>query len=237
MKRKTLTLCLCLLAIFSLVGIGFAAWQIAKPATATPVDGTVVAYDATETNATIQMGWKEGKNQFIFGLPTDYSTPDSRSYKWFSLTDAANMQKDNHTVTLDIEVGSASALIDGSKIVVYLKPTDVTAFNEVFNDVIANKINDKDLDYDSDDDEVFDSILIAEYTKDQLTANASQSINITTGWGTAFGSDNPYTVFGSQAYDATNSNHTGCTANLDKLFNNLSNLGFQLVIKNTEPEA
>ena len=237
MKRKTLTLSLCLLAILSLVGIGFAAWQIAKPATADPVDGTVVAYDATETNATITMGWKDEKSQFIFGLPTDYSSPDNRSYKWFSLTDAASMEKDNHTITLEIEVGSASSLIDGSKIVVYLMPTDVSAFNIVFNDEIAKKINGKDLDYDSDDDGVNDSILIAEYTKADLTASASKSINITTGWGTAFGSGNPYTVFGSQPYDATNSNHADCTDNLDKLFDNLSNLGFQLVIKNTEPEA
>ena len=236
MKRKTLTLCLCLLAIFSLVGIGFAAWQIAKPATATPVDGTVVAYDATETNATIEMSWKDGKSQFIFGLPTDYSSPDNRSYKWFSLTDAANMQKDNHTVTLDIEVGSASSLIDGSKIVVYLKPNNVAAFNEVFNGAIAKKINEKDLDYDSDEDGVNDSILIKEYTKAELTASASQSIEITTDWGTAFDGGNPYTVFGSQAFDDTNPNHTDCSDNLDKLFNNLSNLGFQLVIKNTEPE-
>lgn len=238
MKRKTLTLSLCLLAILSLVGIGFAAWQITKPAEAAPVNGSVVAYDATETGASISMSWVGNKNQFVFGVPAgfDPTATDTRTYKWFSLTDGANMSQDNHSISLTYEVTSANALLEGSSIIVYLKPTDIAAFNSVFNGTIAQKINGLALNYDSDGDAVLDSILLSTKTKSELATNPTQTIEIKTGWGTAFGG-NPYTVFGEQEYSSANDNHVKCTANLDILYTNLEKLGFQLVLKNTEPNA
>lgn len=256
MKRKTLTLGLGLLAILSLVGIGFATWQITKPATAEPLNGTIEAYEAVEVGASVEMEWKDVDNntsdvdnQLIFGLPSDYDPEDTdtRTYKWFSFTEPEKMEKDQLQLTLNIAITDADELLEDTSIYVYLVPSNETIFKEVFNNEIAKKINGLDLNYDSNpnDTKEFDAILLEEFTKDELVAllkaardeneNAETitvTVNIASGWGSVFGNDNPYVTFGNEEYSATKSNHTNLVENLNKLSENMENLGFSLYIKN-----
>lgn len=256
MKRKTLTLGLGLLAILSLVGIGFATWQITKPATAEPLNGTIEAYEAVEVGASVEMEWKDldnntsdVDNQLIFGLPSPYDpdATDNRTYKWFSFTEPDKMEEDQLQLTLNIAITDADELLEDTSIYVYLVPSNETIFKEVFNDAIAKKINGLDLNYDSNpnDAKENDAILLEEFTKTELVAllNAERvknenadtitvTVNIASGWGSVFGGDNPYVTFGNEEYSATNSNHTNLVKNLNKLSENMENLGFSLYIKN-----
>lgn len=257
MKRKTLTLGLGLLAILSLVGIGFATWQITKPATAEPLNGTIEAYEAVEVGASVEMEWKDldgittdVDNQLIFGLPSTYvaGATDNRTYKWFSFTEPEKMEKDQLQLTLNIAITDADELLEDTSIYVYLVPSNETIFNEVFNNEIAKKINGLDLNYDSnpnDANKKNDAILLEEFTKTELVAllNAEKvknenadtitvTVNIASGWGSVFGNDNPYVTFGKEEYSAANSNHTNLVENLNKLSENMEKLGFSLYIKN-----
>lgn len=244
MKRKTLTLCLCLLAMLSLVGIGFAAWQITKPANSEPTNGSIEAYVAESVGASVSLSWKDldndaqtPDNQFIFGLPKNLPDVDNRNYKWFSYgTDADDVMKEEVlSLTLVITVTNPDELLDGSNLYVYLKPTDLATYNAIFDDEIAEKINGLGLNADTDNDQQNDSILLKTLSKTEV-ASGTYELVISTGFGSVFGNGNPYTVFGNEKYDEGNTNHTNVETNLNKL-SGLNGLGFSLVVTNEEPAA
>lgn len=226
MKRKTLTLSLCLLAILSLVGIGFAAWQITKPAEDSTLNGTVEAYVAETIQSSVSLSWKDQKSQFIFGLPEDLPAEDNRTYKWFSYNSTVGMKEDVLSLTLVIDVDT-SKVLDDAKFYVYLTPSDMGIYQEVFNDTIAKSLGGTLKDTDAVEGN--DKILLATLSKSDFT-NGQKEIILDTDWGTYFGG-NPYTVYGNQEYDATT--HEDVETNLDTLAK-IKELGFTLLVTSEE---
>lgn len=226
MKRKTLTLSLCLLAILSLVGIGFAAWQITKPAEDKTLNGTVEAYVAETIQSSVSLSWKDGKSQFIFGLPKGLPAEDNRTYKWFSYDSTAGMEEDVLTLTLVISVDT-SKVLDDAEFYVYLTPSDMALYQEVFNNTIAKSLGGTLKDTDAVEGN--DKILLATLSKSDFT-NGVKEITLATDWGPYFGG-NPYTVYGNQEYDATT--HKDVETNLDILAK-IEKLGFTLLVTSEE---
>ena len=57
MKRKTLTLVLCLLTVMSLVGVGFASWVIDADASA-PVEGNIIVDTVADKRLELAVAFK-----------------------------------------------------------------------------------------------------------------------------------------------------------------------------------
>lgn len=70
MKRKTLTLTLCLLACFAVISVGFAAWIITNDATK-EVTGNIQVNEVTDSRLSIEMVSGEGST-ITFGKPAGY---------------------------------------------------------------------------------------------------------------------------------------------------------------------
>ena len=72
MKRKSLTLMICLLAAFALASIGFASWIITNPNASTEEDGTITVDDVESEVFEIGAAWSTD-NKIKFGVPSGYS--------------------------------------------------------------------------------------------------------------------------------------------------------------------
>ena len=85
MKRKTLTLVLCLLATFALASIGFASWIISNPNDVNITEeGSFTVYEAVDSTAKVTHSFAGGKSKFIFGKPTQ-SEIDTVTTRWLTL--------------------------------------------------------------------------------------------------------------------------------------------------------
>lgn len=72
MKRKTLTLTLCLLACFAVIGVGFAAWIITSDAEET-VTGNIKVETVEDHRLKINIISTEADNVIRFGKPVGYA--------------------------------------------------------------------------------------------------------------------------------------------------------------------
>lgn len=72
MKRKTLTLTLCLLACFAVIGVGFAAWIITSDAEKT-VTGNIKVETVEDHRLKINIISTEADNVIRFGKPVGYA--------------------------------------------------------------------------------------------------------------------------------------------------------------------
>lgn len=74
MKRKSITLTICILAVLALASIGFASWIITNPSTSTQQDGTIEVDDVTSEVFKISATWDTPETGKInFGKPTNYT--------------------------------------------------------------------------------------------------------------------------------------------------------------------
>ena len=69
MKRKTLTLVLCLLTVMSLVGVGFASWVISAD-TSVEETGKIVVDTVTDNRLTLEVGTVANKD-IVFTTEAD----------------------------------------------------------------------------------------------------------------------------------------------------------------------
>ena len=120
MKRKTLTLVLCLLATFALASIGFASWIISNPDVS--VEGTTVGdftvYNAVDQSVGLSYSFDTNaldKTGFIFGKPADTSTVLN---PW--LTFSNDMKVEDLTVNMTLTVTSPSYLANDLKVYFYV---------------------------------------------------------------------------------------------------------------------
>ena len=77
MKRKSLTLTICILTILSLASIGFASWIIINPTPIEPTVGEIAVDDVTSEVFTIETAWDTTSNGKInYGKPVGYVDED-----------------------------------------------------------------------------------------------------------------------------------------------------------------
>lgn len=104
MKRKTLTMVLCLLTCLSLVGVGFASWVISSGDTE-KLTGNIQVDTVTDHRFTISTA--EITKDIIFDMKADDSIKDP----WLTNNDAT----ENLSVSFDITVSVKNALAENTK--------------------------------------------------------------------------------------------------------------------------
>ena len=82
MKRKTLTLAICFLALIAIVSVGFASWIITAPVKDQTQEGSITA-EAVENNSYAITLTETGTDKIHFGDPSD-ADPFKGKYGWLT---------------------------------------------------------------------------------------------------------------------------------------------------------
>ncbi len=224
MKRKTLTLVLCLLATFALASIGFASWIIANPDLTVngTQEGSFVVYDTTESSISVDVEFnknadEEEINQIIFGKPAGY-TEDQKHW----LTPGEDILEENLSVTINFTVTNIDNAKNGLEYMVLVSEADYQK--------LATAKENKLISFDASlFEKVQDSegAVLGYGVKKDLKATDSYTLTFT--WGSAFGGVNPLTHYNKGSYDAS------AKTNLDAL-QELSGIKFELTIQEKPAE-
>lgn len=186
MKRKTLSIMLCILTCLALIGVGFAAWIITKPDQG-EATGNVQAYGVTDERYELTVT-TTGAQNIIFG------------------TDSTGLA-DDATIWLK------SDGIDNQSLEAVFEFT-IKKGGTLTNDVLSNI--EIEIKVDDNHKEAYDAAILNEALIKELThkvekvegdnSDGKYKVTITTGWGTAFkaeGSEeavNPYVYYNNQTY-------------------------------------
>ena len=229
MKRKTLTLVLCLLATFALASIGFASWIITNPdISGSETTGNFTVYDTEtkEISASVivdkDVSDETKKGYFIFGKPSTYSPTSSQ---W--LTAGSDVKEEKLTVTLDITIGNANLLNGGSIDVVFYLDTN-TLPTAITNGYLTFKINNETVTFKTDImDGKYACKLTLKPTINSGSTDGTATVTLEFGWGAKFGYINPYNYYSDKAY----ASYSGeAKTNLVALEEAVTNLDFKVKI-------
>lgn len=92
MKRRSLTLTICILAVLALASIGFASWIITNPNAGTEAPGTIAVDDVTSEVFKIETKWDTTSGGKInFGKPKNY-TEQETDWLTNNATDEENLE-------------------------------------------------------------------------------------------------------------------------------------------------
>lgn len=192
MKRKSITLTICILAVLALASIGFASWIITNPNTQTQADGTIEVDDVTSKVFKIEYEWDTTSNgKIVFGKPSDYVDNDT---DW--LTNPAGATANliaELTLTFQVEENvDLSAVLTETPIVINFQTlkSGVVMEDSVAADFYSNlTLPEPVLTFKSG--ETFDGVINAS----DLDENNKCVIKIEFDWGTATGGENPYEYY------------------------------------------
>lgn len=118
MKKRTLTLTLCLLALVALFSVGFAAWIVTSPINDAKPDGSITVDTVSDERVTLSATITEA--EIVFGRESNEAIA-AYPYKWVVL-DSVSTENLTATVTLtitgfsylkDITLNLTTALKDG----------------------------------------------------------------------------------------------------------------------------
>lgn len=227
MKRKTLTLVLCLLATFALASVGFASWILTNPdVTVTgTTQGDFTVYDATDKSVSVDASFSA--NGFVFGAPV---TPKEGGSPWLTTN---GMDKDVLTVKVTLKVTNYDSLSDAG-LTIKIYPT----FNKVEDTSKLKSAIENEYIACSTSTGTFsdDSITIGESTKaayvltktisktDIQNGSGTVNFDLTFEWGTKLGGENPFNHYYALPYD------NSVAEKLNALYAALNGLKFNLLI-------
>ena len=178
MKRRTLTLMICLLSVLSLVSVGFASWIITANDTE-DVTGNIQIETVTDNRvfiveSTTGAGIK-ASNDIVFGAPETMSTPNA----WLT---ADGTKKEALTATITFKV------VDANDAVVAADDVTVTANIELvgksFNELVTA------------------GYIQAAPTVTPVRGGDVYTITVTLNWGSLWGNQNPYNYYNGHDVNA-----------------------------------
>lgn len=242
MKRKFSLTIVSLLAVIVLVGVGFAGWIIANPSAEDKADGSFTTYGVEDKSYTVKIEEKTSGQTIVFGKP---SSTTGVTNPW--LTAGSDVLDEVLTATFTITL---EGNIDSVPENLYLSmksftgdtasPTDDAKFADL---VTANYIVYPTVSYTTTDSESATNMALAGWTETvtiQKTAFAdgeggAKTLDVTVifGWGTAFGSKNPYLYFNQ---DKTIADKDTATTALTAL-NGLNGVKYSVTVSNTDPNV
>lgn len=167
MKRKTLTLTLCLLACFAVIGVGFAAWIITSN---DQKDFTGQIKVDTVTDARLSIEIETNTTEIKFGKPNDYTVKDT---DW--LIPGGDVVVENRTIEITFTVKKGGTIVpyanlSTEKISITSSPVSFVDTSKSFGEYIAQPT-------------------VGEVTD---AGNNKCKIVITFNYGSMFGGANPY---------------------------------------------
>lgn len=212
MKRKTLTLTLCLLACFAVISVGFAAWIITNDARE-EVTGNIQVDTVTDNTMEIELPTTIGN--IVFGGLAE----DNRRNKW--LTNSGD--KENLVVTFDVTVkkgGVAADVLPTVTLAIYNGETLVSADDatDAYNKAVTNNLI------------VNNGVTITKKGSDV----GVYTVTVTFAWGSAFGGVNPLTHY-DQDYTKVLKNQAKSDLELLQALN--TNYKFKVTLEAKAPTA
>lgn len=224
MKRKTLTLVLCLLATFALASVGFASWILTNPNAAVTgtTTGDFTVYNAVDKSVSVEVEFTN--ETFVFGSPVDQN---EFANPWLTMD---GLSTDVLSTTITLTVSNYESLSDaGLTVEIY----DVFADSKLKAAIDGEYIQCKSGSF-SDTEKTLtlpDESTVKAYTltktisKSEITAGSGTvSFNLTFDWGVTFGEENPYNYYNALDYDAS------ASTELNALYDSLNGLKFNLLI-------
>ena len=186
MKRRSLTVLLCLLAIISLASVGFASWVISAGDTE-ELEGNIQVETVSDQRLSILITQNLSATSFVFGKPTDFVNDNS---KWLKANDVPN---EVLSTKFSFKVSSS----DESKELIYGSANGNTKLQNVWVKV----------EFDDATKTLLEGAKNAGFIKDVPTmtmALPANDVNNTTTftdvtftfeWGSTFGGMNPYKFY------------------------------------------
>ena len=239
MKRRSLTVLLCLLAIISLASVGFASWVISADGEE-QVEGNISVETVTDQRVIISNLVKNPDTaNFIFGQPQ--VSPDNATEDWLV---AKNVATEQLTLTITFDIAN-KALPSGTDVT--KENTSITVGFEAYTGEEESKVE-----FD------FSQAVAKGYIKEVPTANVSivnnkVTITIKFEWGKLFDNQNPFNFYNSKdinktfkvddngfasesGKDMTYGDHAAkYMLEMDKFFNDAANVNYVVTIKATQP--
>ena len=199
MKRKTLTLVLCLLTVMSLVGVGFASWVISAD-DYEKISGNIVVDTVTDARYTLTITNPEIKDIILTG-------PENATNGWLTYVDDNEKGNVNLTVVYTFSVTKN----DGSKFVKKSNVVDGYTYeflSDLNIDVKFNGPKEKDGENDTKFGTLLTNNVISKISKDgYIVSNVvlsnddkTATFNVTVGysWGSLFENENPFTYYNTK---------------------------------------
>lgn len=241
MKRKLSLKLISLLSVLVLVGVGFAAWVIVKPADDATTNGSFTTYGYEEASYGISVAVKDsGNSSIVFGKPKSYS---AKNTDW--LVPSTDMSEENLSVTFVVTLK-----LNDEKYANYL-PSDVyfaiglsdgseskwnTAKEYVDGPSVKHGKTALVIKAASSEGSSFGSCALkvtgegAVFTKNaSYETQYSCEITVEFGWGTSkLNGQNPYNYFNASGKDYK-SNNNDAKAALDAI-NNLNSVSYSITV-------
>lgn len=190
MKRKTMTLVLCLLAALALVSVGFASWVISADATG-DATGNITVDTVSDHRLSVQA---EVNTSFVFGKYHGETTP---THSWLS-----NNGDQNEVLTATIKVtltktasNTATDWYQNLTIEGLLEGVDLSDGKDIF-DLTYGTDNKTFIQHVASNEFKYGAFKLDETDHTKATGTVTVSIN----WGTLFNGQNPYLYYNNQAY-------------------------------------
>lgn len=246
MKRKSLTLTICILTILSLASIGFASWIIINPTPIEPTVGEIAVDDVTSEVFTIETAWDTTSNGKInYGKPVGYVDEDG---KWLTSTaeEEENLQADLVISFIAADNVDLSGVIDGAPIPVNFKTlkngelmedsVETEFYQNLTLPMPVLQVKNSDGNFVA-----FDGFI----NSDDIDSNKQCTIRVVFGWGTATGNKNPYEYYNGFSFGADsglldeNDNpipiQVAAEDYLTKLFGSFQDVSYIILFQGQEP--
>ncbi len=252
MKRKMITMAVSLLLCLGVVGSGFAAWVISRTTTDTAegnftvetVQDAVLNFTATTTEGAIHFGkpsataissyqWANTAASVKWFNDDDATVEDLTATITLTLTDV-DKWLDGYTYTLALSMAGYSATDDTTAKANYTTLTTDNAYITAPTYAVDDGNADKNVfTYDADT-----QVITVSKPTDTTTTTYTLTITVTFGWGTKFGSKNPYFYYNDHNYtDKVGETNTtygeAASADATRLATLLNGVGYQLTVVGT----
>ncbi len=209
MKKKLTITIASILSVIVIIGVGFAAWVITNPNVGDTADGKISVETVTDKSYTLTA--TDPTETISFGAP---ETPDAEATKGWLVNEA---KAENLTATLTLtlnynkraDVGEITFKMETLKDSVSDKTFEsLVTGGYIVNPTISYKGNAETYTAITEEGKtVFTGLTVPKDAFKETTAPtgsaigvATATIKITFGWGTKFGSENPYNYYNKKDY-------------------------------------
>ena len=195
MKRKTLTLILCLLTVMSLVGVGFASWVISA-GDSESVGGNIVVDTVADQRLELTV-LTSSQNIVFAGTTEDYNESEEA---WLTLGGSATTEalsvtyncslkyKGSGLILTDALTASGTVKANVKLSATFVAPTENTAYDAAKNICFVEPA----------------AASISNYVLSEDNQTLTFDVTITYTWGSAFGGVNPFEFYNETQTDGEN---------------------------------
>ena len=177
MKRRTLTLMICLLSVLSLVSVGFASWIITANDTQ-EAEGNIQIETVTDKRVFIKNQAVDGS--IIFGAPATMGTVTEGITPWFTTETGTKTEDLTAVITFDV-VDSKGDAVDRSKVTIEASVAVKTSEGTTFQALVDAKYIEKA------------PVVVVD--------ESNFSITVTLNWGELWNKVNPYNFYNAHEVD------------------------------------